>query len=601
MMVRLLLDQKALRSVAWLPIGVVAGVLLVSLQGTPPPALPLFHRCFIPQYFFYPTLFFLMFLIPYMLSQNLTGRCGRMELTLPLSSRTAWLSHITAVTVAGLAILFVATAVLVAGNLIQGKPAMQSNIRSLIPNVAAGLILFAALAQIPRPRLYKVPSTGWYITYLSLVGLGILVLISVLSAHSPLYAILPLVVAAVAFVRVYRALPLALTVVAAEPDAGDGQPPGGGRSDIISCVGPQTGSEAGVTTGVQPSRWTVHSTVLRTLYNPWLTAILFVILIVLGSRNSGFQWSGVSNLLWSFWVLVILSGLFLTAVARMYTLDPFPISRRLVFTYLTLPSLAVAFSGYALGTLAGKGLARSRPLVEYSDRRFDRQLDIRVPLEYWKLSWDGTPEPLAPAHDEPHAAWSVRLFRGTDTVLYNPYHAPEGSSPEFVASQLSRAIEAVYGRHISPEELSDRYLESGPDGGTTLKVGRMDLGDDYSGLRPRGWSTSLAAVIALIGMAWLLYLAAIMPRATSAITIGHLTLTIGIMFLAFVIWSDNAGVTKPWKLSALLAIMARELAAVLPGGTFTLWGIAVLGLACCYCLAQSRFTRMEVAVSGTAK
>jgi hypothetical protein len=367
-------------------------------------------------------------------------------------------------------------------------------------------------------------------------------------------------------------------------------------------VGSQTGSGPGVTTGVQPSRWAVHSTVLRTLYNPWLTAILFVILIILGSRNSGFQWTGVSNLLWSFWVLVILSGLFLTAVARVYMLDPLPVSRRLIFTYLTLPGLAVAFSGYTVGTLAGKGMAGSRPLVEYSDRRFDRQLDVRVPLEYWQLGWDGTPEPLVPAHDEPHAAWSVRLFRGTDGVLYNPYHVPAGSSPEFVASQLSRAIEAVYGRHISPEELIDRYLESGPDGGTVLKVGRMDLGDDYGGLRPRGWSTSLAAVIALIGMVWLVYLAGIMPRATSAITIGHLTLTIiGIMFLAFVIWSDNAGVTKPWKLSALLAIMARDLAAALPAGTFTLWGIAVLGLACCYLLAQSRFTRMEVPVSGAAK
>jgi hypothetical protein len=367
-------------------------------------------------------------------------------------------------------------------------------------------------------------------------------------------------------------------------------------------AGPHACSQSAISDRAQRPRWTVHGTVVRTLYNPWLTPVVFIILIILGSRNAGFRWSGISNLLWSFWVLVVLSGLFVTAMTKVHMLDPLPVSRRLIFAYLILPSLAVALSGFALGTVAGRGMAGERPLVEYSDRRFDLRLDVRVPLEYWAISRDGKPEPLETCCDEPEAGWSVRLFKGADYVLHNPYHAPADSSPEFVAGRLSRAIETVYGRHIPAGELIDRYFEIRPDGGTELKVGRMDLAADYTGLRPRGWSTSLAVVIALIGMIWLGYLACIMPRAQSAITMGHLTLTaIGGLYLAFIIWSENAGVTKPWKLSAMLAIGVRSLEAKLPGGILTLWGIAVAGLACCYLLAESRFVRMEAPLSRSAR
>jgi hypothetical protein len=214
------------------------------------------------------------------------------------------------------------------------------------------------------------------------------------------------------------------------------------------------------------------------------------------------------------------------------------------------------------------------------------------------VSRDGNPRPLEPCCDEPHGAWSVSLVRDTDMVLYNPYHAPADSSPEFVARQFGRAVEAVYGRHIPILELRDRYFATGDEGGTALAAGRFDLLDDYPGLRPVGWARSLAAIVAVIGIVWLLYLAMVMRLGHRYVTIGHLALTmIGVAFLFMLIWTSNQGITKEWKLSAFAGILARKLTGVLPGSTLGLWVLALVSIIGCFLLARAQFTRMEIPVN----
>jgi hypothetical protein len=351
---------------------------------------------------------------------------------------------------------------------------------------------------------------------------------------------------------------------------------------------------------VKPVQFGPHRLVIRTLLNPVLTPVICIVLFIFGYRNAGYQHQGISNMAFAYWAFVAMSALVITSAHKLHLLDALPISRKLIFAYLVLPGLLVGLAGFSLGTLAGKGRASGSSLVEYEQRYYDRQLDVRVPLEFWELGLDGRPVPLEPCCDGPHGAWSVSLIRGGGTVLYNPYHAPADSSPDFVAHQFSRAVEAVYGRTIPISELKARYFESGPDGGTVLKTERFDLTRDFPGLQAVGWSRTLAATILLIGPLWLLYLAVVMGGGYNRIRMGHLVLTVGgVAYLFTLIWTSSRGYTQEWKLSAAAGIIVRRSAEALPGSTFSLWLFAVAAVVACYLLARSRFNKMEIRTGGS--
>jgi hypothetical protein len=196
----------------------------------------------------------------------------------------------------------------------------------------------------------------------------------------------------------------------------------------------------------------------------------------------------------------------------------------------------------------------------------------------------------------------VSFFKDTDLVLYNPYHAPADSSPEFVAHQFSRATEAVYGRQIPARDLLDRYFERRPDGGTALRAGRFSLLDDYPQLRPVGWAGRLASVLAVIGVGWLVYLGIVLRLGHSRIMLGHVVLTIlSVVFLFTMIWTSNHGYTAEWKLSAGAGILVRHLTDSLPGSTPTLWVITLGLIVGCYHLAGAQFGGMEITVKPEPK
>jgi hypothetical protein len=242
-------------------------------------------------------------------------------------------------------------------------------------------------------------------------------------------------------------------------------------------------------------------------------------------------------------------------------------------------------------------------MVDYREHPVVHDWDVRVPFAFWEIGWKGDPaaveEPYIPPWEEPYYPGSVTLFKALSPVLYSPYHVPEGSSPEFVAEQLSRAVEAVYGTRISSAEIQQHYLTTLTDGSVSVRPGGVTLLDDYPDLRLTTWIGSAPVVVLLIGLPWLLYVALTVrggfaDAAAERRPWGYFLLVVlAAVCLLGSLWSYSAGLTAEWKVAALGEILMRKLAAALPGSRLVQWGIVMGLLGGGYLLAQARFERIE--------
>ena len=363
-------------------------------------------------------------------------------------------------------------------------------------------------------------------------------------------------------------------------------------------------STGGGTVQVRAGRGQLHLTLLRTFYGHGLSWLLLALLLVLGL---GTTYLGPEGSLYAFWLFILywllLSALFGLASARLPMLDPLPVPRKLLFAYLVLPGLLLALLGQTGAHLVRAEGASRRSLVDYRQHPVVGDWDVQVPLISWEIGWDGHPppveEPYVPPWEEPYYSWSVSVFRGFPPVLYSPYHAPQGSPPEWVAGQLSQAVEAVYGTSISAIEIQRRYLVLEADGSTGVQPGGVTLLDDFPGLKPVAWAQTLPLMVLLIGLPWLLYLALAVRGGYVSADAGRrpwgpfLLAGYGLACILGAIWSYGVGWTAEWKLIALTGILARKLSTLLPVDLWLQWGIVIALLAGAYLLAQARFERIE--------
>ena len=617
MMRRLLIREKGLRSLVWLPIGLAAGMVLVALVKKPPGGLPFLPESFRPQYFFYPALYHWVYLSSFAVYAGVTGRTSRLYVALPITACALWLTRILAVMLGGIAIVAVQYGVLLAAGILQGHSLIDETLGNLSIGLTTCYVLGVLLAQIPCGSLNEIPLRPAYIAYLVAVWVLTLVMVTFVGAH-PYLALLPAALAVLLFLRLYRSLPRSFAIVGREtsgsgPRRGgrseeeNGMPrgflagqsrvsrvsgaPGGGMSSALAASGR---SRAGLS-----GDWNRRRAVVGILYNKWLTLLLFFWLAFVGLRNAGYGFGGLSNTTMVIWALLALSGLISYALPRLYMIDPLPISRKTLFAYLIIPGLAVSLAGYTVGTVRGKGLFTGQHIVTYGTKYYDPEYDVRVPLEYWDINAGGEPAPVEGCCDEAHATWSTELLKGTGIVLYSPYHVPAGSPPEVVAEQLSRAIQDVFGARVPPSELIGRYFERTPEGGTGLKVERMELLRDYPDLRPAAWLRILPLVYLCVGLPWFLYLIVAMGALHArtpgrSLLRGHLVITFTALgLLLAMIWASGNGITKEWKVSAAVGIILRKAATAIPGGAPSLWAASVILLVVLYLLARACFLRYE--------
>jgi hypothetical protein len=589
MIARLIQRDRALRLLPpWLLLGVLMGLMLsANQQAAVRHGLTVGVHGF--QGFRYSAHLPWGLITVYLLYAGVTNRCSCLDMTLPLPHRVLWLSRVLALSLGALVLVATAAITLLLRNWVEGFQVVgRTHVESLLAQLAAVSILAVILVSMRQPSLHKLPLKAANTLYLSLVWIGGWGILYALAGQPPGYALLPLGTALILGLWSYRSLPGPFVLVSRDAE----KAPETGKVTATDPKGAFLVERAGALQ--------LHLAIGQTLYRHWLPWLLVAVLLALGPAGARPEPNGGLHALWLFMLYwLLLSALFGFAVARLPRLDSLPISRKLVFAYLVLPGLLVASLGYAGAEMIQMGRTGRSPLVDYRQHPVIGDWDVQVPLALWEIGWDGKPppveEPYVPPWEEPHYPWSVSLFEGMPVILYSPYHAPEGSPPEVIATQLSRAVEAVYGAQIPPEELQRRYLGTEASGGGGVRSGGITLTRDYPDLKPATPPTP----VLLIGLPWLLYLALtvrggyVHPDAGRWPWGPFLLAGFGLLWILGSVWSYNAGLTAEWKLMAFAAILVRKLAALMPSSTLVQWVIVLAVLAGAYLLAQARFQRVE--------
>lgn len=522
----------------------------------------------------------------YLAFADVRTRCTPFEMSLPVAPREIWLQSLVAVVGGGLVIVGLAAGVIAIHRALLTHIEFEP-VGWLPPlTLCGGLILASLLLQAPKPSLARVPLTArnllW--TVLVLAGTPLLLALAVIAGR-PGFAALALVVVAIA-VGLYRSVPPAYALAPFEPGAAPRDDRGGSAGAISDTRTPLL----------------LPLTIARSVScgaKELLGAPLVVAFgMSLGGALLALGGTGLNELRFLYIPMTtyMLFSLVGPRLASLHHLDALPLSRRPLVAALLLPHLLLLCAGYGLGVAVASG-ARSR--LEYVNfEKRESGFEVTVPLRVYRFARGGE-VPLADSPwGETHAPEPLALFGGSGAVVYSPYSAPPGSSLRFVALQISRAVEAVYGASIPAETIEERYLGGLADGSVVPKRDGLTLRDDYPTLKARSGPV-FPVLLMLTAVPWLL-LTALLLRAyragarewmRQAVMWGSLALMlflfVGVSLLATV------DLIRPWAVRALVEIPVMRLGQT-AGGTLLVWLTAVLSLSAAYLLAGSQFRRMEI-------
>jgi len=546
----------------------------------------------------------------FLLISKTRQRCSSFDMALPLPTRNVWATHLIAVAFSAL-VLSVAAGVGImivdrlTAQLSGDTPVPQAGMVTIAAPLFVNLLLAVALLQSSKPELFRIPF-GKGFGLAAVAGLAALVGLTVGLAGLPLFWSLPPLGIAVALaLRSYRGLPRAYSLVPLEPEsvtlthgaATD-------RTDWIAM--PKRGGHR--------FRWALLLQVYRMLTSgeqegPWVafagkpiaTLLAFPVLFVWGALLAGYfgeeKMSPFYIVFTVFFLLTLLPG----SMSGLHRVDSLPVSRRTLFTLLSLPPLVALVAGYSAGSFGVAVKAEANPPIRYQRAAASRYFPpwptekntLRVSTEYCEIAWDGNLPSLESPWGEAHEPPAVPLHAGGRALLYSPFGTPEDASPEFVAWQLSRAIEAVYGESVPPEEVLDRYLEPDPGGGVRLIDGGRPLQASLASVDIPEAVRVLPVVSTSIALVYLLcfaiYLQAFRATRSDKFRVGVFRALLAVLILLLA-----AQLIEPWAPIDFLKLLIRHAAAHLPGGELAIWAVCFALFLGTYRLAQSRFLLIEV-------
>lgn len=544
-------------------------------------------------------------------------RCRPLECTLPLPAPRLWLAHLAAALLAGAALLLPIVAVMATAHrwlVPQGlMPAVSAAQLKAWP-AASAYALACALVLSVRPGLAALPAgarRGW-LTFGAV--LGVLVVSAALHRWPAWLALAPAAAAVAVAARTWRTLPPSLLLVervtgaaAAGSDRERAGAAAAPRAFAAATAGAESGSPAtAAARNSSRDRAALAKVVWRTAHSsPKLVfnAVFLMLFAAVLSNMTERAW-GVSEgqfllFLPMTWYLLLVS--LSVEMGRFHVLDALPISRRRLFAAWVGPTWAVVAAGYLLGVAVGDRYEARRELLAFGSFRPGVAPTLLVPLTNWELAWDGQVPPVTAPWGETQQPASQPLWRGGRPVLYKPFSTPSGSSERFVAWQIARAAEAIYGASLDPEELRSRYLTTDGGGRVILSAPSLSLARDHPALRPVDRGPLMPLVMLLVGAPWALLLALALRLHRPGVTararrIGLVAIPAGIMAV------HAAGVALAMShvldydgLSAAIVILARRLGGAWPGGAWGLWIAALAVLAALWWWVAGQFAGIEFA------
>jgi hypothetical protein len=499
----------------------------------------------------------------------------------------------------------------------------------MMPLLISVLILSCVLLQARHPSLRKIPLNWSHALFVGLTLAGTFGLVVLLSSLPPVGILIPLTLAATIGLRTYRSLPAAYKYVSLKVTD-----PGHSDSIVIDAQN--------ITATDSPGRWA--ALLMRTLWSTilgWKVLLFFPFLILFGGLFGGLSsWAAgytderfANTAICWYMLLAILPAV----MKKLHTLDALPISRKLLFAFVIGPGLLSVVTGYGIAELIKAAPSKSVEHIRMME--IDDHFYLTVPAENCHIMWSEPPPDNTSPWGESHDAWRAGLFKDRRVGIYSPYSTPPGSSIDFVAWQISRAVDNVYSTAVSSDatsapitswepldgsgasptlgnsgdetgaahtplftldEIKTRYLEIDAAGRVAPKGGALTILADYPEFKTRGRGRifPVVMVIAFVPFFLLLwvYLAAFAPGSTrSRQTWTAIVLLVGTIMLHL---GGFAGAILKyyalWVHTAFVKIIIRDIDATIPGGTPALWVACGLLLFLGYWLAQRRFEQIEI-------
>ena len=541
-------------------------------------------------------------------------RCSRFDMELPIRSRDLWTAHTVALSVAGL-LVFSATAVMLlfiswaAETWIGSFPAVfEPSDLVLGVRVVAMILLSVALAQSVSPSLERIqggPRAVWTI----IVGIAVFYGVSLtLAVLPPAVSVVPLALAFLLMWRTRDRLPGTMVVALLEPDwFGRGRKPRSGPPGAAAPrrerLTPVEWAAAAPANGAARRLWMLFVTIFRSTTKmpvapivgiPILLAAGFTMSGAVGSATRGDDTIRFSLLFIISYTLLSFSGL---PPRKLFMMDALPLSRRFIFAAMFLPYVATLGFSYGGGRIVADNVESSSELIKFLER--DDHLYVSAPLRNGAIAMDGNPPPAVAPWGESHEVWSTPIWVGKTPVVHSLYSTPPGSSAEFVAWQIARAVKGIYAADISVEEVLERYLTTDDRGRVVPVDGELTLADDHPEWTVRPFAPLFPAMMLLVCGLWFIalsiYLATLRPGFSEKRRKGTFWWGM-IALMALHVSQFAAFITENldhWVLSGTSMIVVRAAAERLPGGFVTVWILCGLGTYGLYRIAESRFLRVE--------
>jgi hypothetical protein len=278
-----------------------------------------------------------------------------------------------------------------------------------------------------------------------------------------------------------------------------------------------------------------------------------------------------------------------------------------VFPFIALPILFLLLTEMSLAVLwpiGGEWMPTADGIsFRYRYGNDEAPYELRVPASHWAFSIGYSDPTVRLPSGEDMSIPSQSLLPLVPIRVYNPFSVGSGVSTEFDAIQMSRAIEAFYGRTISPDEIYIRYLSQPPKKGTVYLDDEMLLAD-YPELRAMR-KHDLPTRMVWLGLLWFVTLYFTLRHTlppTSRVEWQRrrwirwtgFTLLGGLLITNFVMAISNSrddGVIISFDAVQATLSLVRD---VLPSNPGAAWAATVLILAALYFMLQQRFLKMEL-------
>jgi len=531
----------------------------------------------------------------YLVFGEISTRTNSFNLSLPISARELWLSHLIAVGLTGIAVLAISAGVTIAtlfliGKLIEGWQIDAESLAVLGGLLLAGLILAVGIVHAFRPDAQNVPLSFRRVGWSLMAAVVPLVLAFMLRPLGTFGVVIVFGLAAAMFAYVFRAIPETLSAPTETRRA----------SAPIEATEPVSWSKTERHAGVWLSLRVVHG-VTTFAKKPVAIWLVMPFLLFLGFWVSGIDARASSNtqrFAYPFMIVYVMMALTTMPLHGLGVIDWLPWSRRRTLALITLPFFLCVATGYGIGhvtnAILGDGTGDKELLCFVKDRESGESRFCRLPSTF-EIAWDGKVPEITTSSGEVHTLWSKPVVKRLPIRMYYPYDVPPGSSIDFTALQISRAAAAVYNTDIPPDEIRTRYLEM--DGSTPA----LTLQADYPALRQAGHALYFPGIMAMVVVLWSLLTAAYIHWLRGGVSEEKRKI-MGVVFIAIpmLLWIFDF-VLEATELSeiairnAFINNLARS-AGETPAGVVAVWvGSALLAWGA-YRLVERRFERAELSM-----